>query len=440
MDALIELPHSEQAEAALLSTCLAHPKQLDKVKDIIRPGDFYRESHRWAWEAMQAIQGDGMVVNATSLADRLYRAGRLDTFTSYHSQVTGVVAITNMMTSDRANVRDIDTLVAIIKNLAGKRSIYYLLQRNVEPTLNGKPSRDILKDIATELGEIELMTGGGTSEILSMGEALTKAANTTEKMSKGGTPAIRTGLVDLDAMIGGWRQGDYITIAGRPGDGKTSFLLTTATHAAYRQGKRVGIFSLEMTVESLTNRIVSQESGLNGEKIRDGLLLPDEWPIYYDWVGRLEVAKISICDAPGLDIPRLRTFARKMAYSGLDLLIVDYLGLVTPGKRENRVQEVSEITRNLKLLARELKVPVICACQMNRGIETRAEKVPQLSDLRESGSIEQDSDMVIFIYKKSPNELSKVSMKIAKHRNGRIGEVDAFFNATTTKFCNQARP
>lgn len=441
MEDLITLPKNEQAEAAIISTCLSHPRQFEKIKDVLSAADFYREHHAWAWQAMKEISGDGLQVGPITLADRLERTHKLDGF-SFHgnNSVTGVSAISSIMASDRANVRDIDTLVAIIKNLSAKRRIFYVLQGHVEPTINGKPAPDIIKSIQHELGEIELSSGETDGKILSAADGLKLAYEQTNERADGKNPAIKTGLTDLDRILGGWQNGDYITIAGRPGMGKTSFLLTTATHAARFQGKRVGIFSLEMSTAQLMNRIISQESGIPGEAIRDGKMTDDQWPVYVNMFEQLEQMTMHICESPSLDMARLRTFARKMSYLGLDMLCVDYIGLITPNKAENRVQEVSQISRALKLLARELNIPVLCAAQMNRAVEGRAEKEPKLSDLRESGSIEQDSDIVIFAWRKFPDDLSKTTLEVAKHRNGQVGSIDAFFNQTTTKFCNMARP
>ncbi len=445
MEEMITLPRNEQAEAAIIATCLSHPKQFDKIKDTLSAADFYREGHSLAWQAMKDISADGMVVGAVTLADRLERARTLDNFTVWGAgkvidDVVGLGAISKLISSDRANIREIDTLVAIVKNQAAKRRIFYVLQGHVEPTLNGKPAPEIIKSIQAQLGAIELETGNSEGKILTAAEGLKLAYQQTSDRADGKNAAIKTGLQDLDRILGGWQNGDYVTVAGRPGMGKTSLLLTTATNAARYQGKRVGFFSLEMSTAQLINRIISQESGIPGEAIRDGKMTDDQWPVYLNKFEELENMPMHLCDSPSLDMARLRTFARKMAYMGLDMLCVDYIGLVTPDDAENRVQEVSKISRSLKLLARELNIPVLCAAQMNRAVEGRAEKEPVLSDLRESGSIEQDSDIVIFAWRKNPDDVSRATLKIAKHRNGPTGSVDAFFNATTTKFCNMARP
>lgn len=441
---IIALPSNEQAEAALLATCLAHPKQFVKVKDSIRPGDFYRESHAWAWEAMLQIDADSMPVSAITLADYLKRAGRLETFSSYHSQATGAAAIANLVSSDRANVRDIDGVVAILKNLSGKRAIYYLLQRQIEPTLNGKPAFEIMRNIQAELGAIELLPSmakdGG---LLTASQAAEKAAEAARNAGKN-SASIKSGVVDLDNLLGGFRKGEYITIAARPGMGKSSLAATITAHAALRHNKRVGYFTLETGVDQLFNRMIAQESGINGEAIRDGTMTADQWQLYYQWLDKFSSLQITTCENPSLDMDAIRTFSRKIAYQGLDLLVIDYLGLISAPKeskrqRETRVQEISEMTRSIKILSRELNVPIICCAQMNRASEIRAEKAPVLSDLRESGSIEQDSDVVMFVWRKT-DEASDVLLRVAKNRNGRVGEVSAFFNRTTTRFCNAARP
>jgi replicative DNA helicase len=435
-DNVVKLPNNEQAEAALLSTCITHPRQFEKVKDTLTPGDFYRSAHAWAWSALQDIAADGLQVGAVTLADRLERREQLDKFTAIGAgNTTGTSAIAHLLASDRSNVRDIDTLIAIIKNLSAKRQIFYLLSRHVEGAINGKPAPEIIKDIQAELGAIELITSSSQAEILNTSAALKRSMDKMAATEKGINPAIPTGLIDLDKLLGGWHKTNYITIAGRPGAGKTSLLLSTALHAAKVHKKRVGIFSLEMSPEEVMDRLLSQETGIPGDAIRDGTLSDEQWPVFAHGVETLEKLTIHTCQSAELDMSRLRTFARKMSYLGMDMLLVDYIGLITPDRAENRVQEVSKISRALKLLARELNIPLLAAAQMNRAIETRSEKEPVLSDLRESGSIEQDSDIVIFCYR--PNDdANMTNLKVAKHRNGKTGIIQAYFDQNTTRFQN----
>jgi replicative DNA helicase len=434
-------PRNGEAEVALLASCLAYPKRYAKLKDEMLPSQFYFEPHGWAWQAMADIEADGMRISPISLCERLRLAGKLDTFRVFGwSDTFGENAILKLAASGNSDARDIDTMVAIVKATAAKRELLNVANKLAAASMNGKRPNDIIQETYKSLGEIELSTGHASTELLDAKTALTQAYDLATKQASGLGGAINTGLSDLNDYLGGWQKGDYITIAGRPGTGKTSFMLTTALHATMNQSKRVGIFSLEMSSAQLMNRLISQWSTVPGDRIRDGKMSEEQWGKYNDAIEALGVMKISICESATLDMAKIRTFARKMAYSGLDMLIIDYIGLITPDRAENRVQEVSQISRGMKMLARELDIPVLCAAQMNRAIESRAEKRPQLSDLRESGSIEQDSDIVIFTYRPDDNDRAKAVLSIAKHRNGRVGEVNAFFNETTTRFCNAARP
>ena len=236
---------------------------------------------------------------------------------------------------------------------------------------------------------------------------------------------VPTGLLDLDRVLGGLQKSDLLIIAGRPGMGKTGFLLSVAKNAALKHKKRVAIFSLEMSNEQLVQRLIAQETGIDTQKMRTGKLDPDEWQLFVHAIEVLGETEIWLDDTPALTPMQLRTKCRRLELEhGLDLVVVDYLQLMSSDTRnDNRVQEVSYISRNLKILARELKVPVLAAAQLSRAVEQRTDKRPILSDLRESGSLEQDADIVMFINR--PDALDKDNPRqnvaeiiVAKHRNG----------------------
>jgi replicative DNA helicase len=236
---------------------------------------------------------------------------------------------------------------------------------------------------------------------------------------------VPTGLIDLDRLLGGMQKSDLIIIAGRPGMGKTGFMLSVAKNAAQKHKKHVAIFSLEMANEQLVQRLIAQETGIDTQRLRTGKLNDDEWPLFTHAIEVLSDTHIFLDDTPAISPLQLRTKCRRLHLEyGLDLVVVDYLQLMTSDARnDNRVQEVSYISRNLKVLARELNVPVLSAAQLSRAVEQRTDKKPVLSDLRESGSIEQDADIVMFIHR--PDALEKDSPRaniaeiiVAKHRNG----------------------
>jgi replicative DNA helicase len=256
---------------------------------------------------------------------------------------------------------------------------------------------------------------------------------------------VLTGFIDLDRLLTGMQPSDFLIIAGRPGMGKTSFMLSAVRNTALTYKKHVAIFSLEMSNEQLVQRLLSQETGIDSQRLRTGKLQEDEWPVFTHAIEVLNGTHIFLDDTPALTPLQLRTKCRRMhAEYRLDLVVVDYLQLMTIGGRsENRVQEVSNISRNLKVLARELNIPVLAAAQLSRAVEQRTDKEPQLSDLRESGSLEQDADVVMFIhrpeaYEKDTLRQNIAQIKIAKHRNGPTGTVELVFMNQLAKFENAA--
>jgi replicative DNA helicase len=256
---------------------------------------------------------------------------------------------------------------------------------------------------------------------------------------------IPTGFVDLDKLLSGLQGSDLLIVAGRPGMGKTAFMLNIAKHAALVLKKHVAIFSLEMSNEQLVQRLISQETGIDSQRLRTGKLNEDEWPIFTQAIETLNKTKMFLDDTPALTPLQLRTKCRRLHLEfNIDLVVVDYIQLMTSGTRiENRVQEVSYITRNMKVLARELNVPVLAAAQLSRAVEQRTDKEPQLSDLRESGSLEQDADIVMFIhrpemYEKDTLKQNLAQIKVAKHRNGPVGTIELVFRNNLVKFENAA--
>jgi replicative DNA helicase len=259
------------------------------------------------------------------------------------------------------------------------------------------------------------------------------------------TFGVPTGFIDLDRLLGGLQPSDFLIIAGRPASGKTAFMLSAAKNAAQTHKKHIAIFSLEMSNEQLVQRLIAQETGIDTHRLRTGKLSEDEWTLFAHAIEVLGDTHVYLDDTPGLTPLQLRTKCRRlhMEYQ-LDLVLVDYLQLMSGGQRiENRVQEVSFISRNMKILARELNIPVLAAAQLSRAIEQRADKEPQLSDLRESGSLEQDADVVMFIHRAELYERDTIKqhlaeIKIAKHRNGPVGNVELVFRDNLAKFENAA--
>jgi len=278
---------------------------------------------------------------------------------------------------------------------------------------------------------------------VTMSDALSAYYNRIEHLmlERGGTVGVPSGFRDLDQLLGGFQRSDLLVFAGRPGMGKTSFLLTVALNAA-RAGARIAIFTMEMGVEQIVQRIVAMESGIDVQALRLGRLSPTDQMRFTEVIGRLSSLPIFIDDTPALSPLDIRTKARRLAHEfGLDMIMVDYMQLMNAGKgyENNRVQEISYISRSLKELARELNVPLISAAQLSRAVEQRNDKRPVLSDLRESGSIEQDADIVMFLYRDEvyneateyPNQADVI---VAKHRNGPTDTISLYFEKRLTKF------
>jgi replicative DNA helicase len=286
-----------------------------------------------------------------------------------------------------------------------------------------------------------------TRDLRSIQEVLSEYYDRIDQLSSRSEEmyGVPTGFTDLDRLLGGMQPSDLLIVAGRPGTGKTAFMLSAAKNAAQKNKKHVAIFSLEMSSEQLVQRIISQETGIDSQRLRSGKLEGEEWAVFAHAVEVLSDTMIFLDDTPGLTPLQLRTKCRRLhAEFNLDLVLVDYLQLMSSGVRaENRVQEVSYISRNLKILARELNVPVLAAAQLSRAVEQRADKEPQLSDLRESGSLEQDADVVMFInrpelYDKDTLLKNVAQIKVAKHRNGPVGQVEMVFRSNIAKFENAA--
>ncbi len=265
----------------------------------------------------------------------------------------------------------------------------------------------------------------------------------TQSASNEEIKGVPTDLLDLDKVLGGMQKSDLLIVAGRPASGKTGFLITVAKNAAIKHNKHIAMFSLEMSNEQLVQRMIAQETSINSQKLRSGKIDSDQWELFVHAVGVLSNTKIFLDDTPAMTPIQMRTKCRRLHLEHqIDLVLVDYIQLMSGDTRtDNRVQEVSYISRNLKTLARELNVPVLAAAQLSRAVEQRSDKTPMLSDLRESGSLEQDADIVMFIHRKeenknesSPNEL--VELKIAKHRNGPTKDIEMIFIKELAMFYN----
>jgi replicative DNA helicase len=430
------VPYDLAAEEAVLGSLLLDRDAIIKVAPFLRPEDFYREVHGWVYQAVLDLYARREPPDPVTLAAELERTGRLDKVGGY-SYLIGLINRTPTAVHIEYYAHIVER-TAILRRLisAGGEiaALGYTEESEVDQVLD--KAEQILfnvsqRTINTDFASIEQVLNEYYDRI----EAI--------QHSPGTVVGVPTGYHDLDEATGGLQRSDLIILAARPGVGKTSLALGIAHNAALR-GRKVGIFSLEMSREQLVQRLLAVETGVDSQSLRLGYLTDDEWHLVSDAIGRLAQMPIFIDDSAGLSIHEVRSKSRRLqAETGVDLLIIDYLQLMqgTPRRDVNRVQEVSEISRGLKMLARELNVPVLACAQLSRAVESRTNHVPILSDLRESGSLEQDADIVMFIHREemyNPETEKKgiAELHIAKHRNGPLATIPLRFFNRTTKFAD----
>lgn len=434
-------PFSLEAEQSVLGAMLIDADAIIGVADIVKAEDFYRKAHEVIYAAIMGIYEQQTPTDIVTVAERIDRDGNMTLIggRAYLSSLSNLTPSAVHAEAYAQMVRRKATLRRLI-GAAGKIArIAYADPEDIDTAV----------DSATE--EIyRVAEGRDTGKYRALKPLLHEAYDRIDHLysNKGEVLGIGTGLHDLDRMTQGFQRSDLIILAARPSVGKTSFALNVAEHAATREGKRVGVFSLEMSEEQLVMRLLSSASGVDSQRLRSGFLQEDDFTHIAKAMGELSECPIWIDDSSALSITELRTKARRMkAEVGIDLVIVDYLQLMhapgAAGKDNNRVQEVSAITRGLKGLAREMDVPVIALSQLSRQNEENTE--PRLSHLRESGSIEQDADMVVFLWRKpeggddwqshgDPEDGEWINLKLAKNRNGPIGDVQLWFRKAQTKF------
>ncbi len=434
-------PQAVDAEQSVLGSILIDADAVLKVADFLRPADFYRQQHGDIYEAMLALHSQREPIDLVTVGDELARRERLDLVggPAYLAGLMNVVP-TAVHVEHYARIVERKSVLRNLIAAAGKiAAVGYEEANDAEVAIDRAES--ILFEISQRRTE-----GGFEALSILLGQAYDRLEYLHEH--RGQILGIPSGLAQLDALLGGFQPSDLIILAARPSVGKTSMALNIAQHASVREGKKVAIFSLEMSKEQLSLRLLSSETGINPRPLQTGFMEETDWSKIATVMNDMASAPMWIDDSPALSVMELRTKARRLEAEqhGLDLVIVDYLQLMQAGvqsREPNRVQEVSEISRGLKQLARELKVPVIALSQLSRGVEQRGSAEPRLSDLRESGSIEQDADVVVFLYREGEqnpdSEVELVKAKIAKHRNGPIGEVPLQFRKSTTRFFTVAR-
>jgi replicative DNA helicase len=433
------LPSNLEAERSILGAILLDDKAVLTVFETLRSQDFYLESHRRVFEKMLLLMNDSRPIDLITLKDELQRANELES--------VGGAAYLASLTDGLPRAINIEFYAQIVKEKSTLRRLIQISSETMSRSYQDEdPAQEILQHIEKAIFDIskqQFRTGfSAISPIVS------DVFKQIEELSNRKTPVtgLETGFVDLDRMMAGLHPSDLIIVAARPSLGKTSLCLNIAEHSAIRNKKSVGIFSLEMSKEQLVKRLLCSESRIDAHRVNTGYLNKEDWNRLSQASGDLSDSRIFIDDTASITVPELRSKARRLSLEhGLDLLIVDYLQLMSGSTQryENRTQEISQISRGLKGIAKELRVPLIAVSQLSRAIESRTgeHRRPQLSDLRESGSIEQDADVVMFIYREdmaNPSEDSKglAELIIGKQRNGPTGTIQLAFSKQFTRFDN----
>lgn len=437
------MPHSTEAERAVIGAILMNKDAAMTTSEIITGKDFYQTAYGIVFDAMIELFHMGRPIDLITLQEHL-KEKNVPPEVSGLEFVKDLIAEMGVETSANVKyyaqiVQEKSTLRKLIKINEEIASICY--QEN-------QPLEEILEK--TEKQIFELVEHGNSQEYVPIKQVVLNALDVIERASKtkGTVTGIPTGFIDLDYKLSGLQRSDLILIAARPSMGKTAFVLNIAQHVAFRQNLAVAIFSLEMSKEQLVNRLFSLESHVDAQVLRTGNLKDTDWEKLIEGAGTIGKSRMIIDDTSGISIAEMRSKCRKYKLEqGLDLIIIDYLQLMSGsgGKsNESRQQEISEISRSLKGLARELNVPVIALSQLSRAVESRTDKRPMLSDLRESGAIEQDADVCMFIYREDyyiPDTEDKniAEIIIAKQRNGPIGTVRLAWMPQYTRFGNELR-
>jgi replicative DNA helicase len=433
-------PHNVDAEKALLGAIILKPDTLHDISVTIYPESFYAEKHRLVYEAIMGIFSKGDPIDVVTIVSKLRENNALD-------RSGGAVYVTELIEQVPAAGNAL-YYAEMVQNKATLRGLIYAAEDIAEIGYSDPPSVDEALDQA-EKKIFHATQAPSAQKFRAIGSALKEAWERFEHLSANeevhrGVP---TGFTSLDNLLSGFQKSDLIILAARPSMGKTTFALDIARNAALKYGASVGIFSLEMSDQQLVDRMLAAEAGVDSWKLRTGRLSNDhEYEALQSAMTKLDQASIHIIDEPALNIVKMRSAARRLKNErGLDMLVVDYLQLMSPTLTKNSdsmVQQVTEISRSLKILARELEVPVLALSQLSRAVEQRGGR-PRLSDLRDSGSIEQDADVVMFIHRedkmnkdKEPERPNIAEILVEKHRNGPVGSAELYFDGKHVRFMN----
>ena len=433
------LPHSIEAEQSVIGSMLMDREAVIAASEIITGSDFYQQQYGIMFDAMVELFNEGKPVDLVTLQDRLKEK-------DVPPEVSSLDFVRDIITivPTSANVKSYATIVS-------EKAVLRRLIKTTEEIANtcyaGKePLENILAD--TEKSIFDLLQNKGGQEFVPIKQV---AINVLEKIedaykNQGTVTGIPSGFIDLDYKLSGFQPSDFILIAARPSMGKTAFVLNVVDYVSVRKNLPCMVFSLEMSKEQLVNRMLSMESNVDSQKLRTGTLTDSDWDAVVEGIGIIGNSKLIIDDTPGISIAEMRSKCRKYKLEhNLGIIMIDYLQLMSgSGKSDSRQQEISDISRSLKALARELSVPVIALSQLSRAVEQRPDHRPMLSDLRESGAIEQDADVVMFLYRddyyhKDTEKKDIAEVIIAKQRNGPIGTIELVWLPRYTQFVNMKK-
>lgn len=432
MDKIKLPPQNLTAEKAVIGAILLDKDAIIKIAEILEPDYFYDEKHSTIFEACLDLYENREPIDIITIPAFLKKKDLL--------KRTGGVGYLTDLINETPTSSNVESYALLVKETAIRRKLIKAASEISEISYEeNQKIEDVLDNAEQKLFSISQK--GLRGDFVSIRKALEQSFDLIDELykNKGKLRGVPTGFKSLDNKLNGLRDSNLIIVAARPSVGKSSFMLNIAQHVAVNEKMPVGIFSLEMSCEELTIRLMSAQADIDGFKITSGRLSDEELAAYGDASGMLADAPIYIDDTPSVSIMELRTKARRLQMDkGIKMIIVDYLQLMRGRNTDNRVQEVTEISWGLKALAKELKIPVIAVAQLSRAVEQRGTKVPQLSDLRESGSIEQDADVVMFLYRMDEENKNEVMLSIAKHRSGPTGTIPLFFRGERTRFYEQS--
>lgn len=427
-------PHDDTLEQSVLGAILIDKDALIDVAEFLRPEHFYKDAHGLIYEAMLALFEAHEPIDVVTLGAQLKKGGVLDQIggTSYINQLVEVVPTSAHAQHYARLIQEYFTKRRLVTVAAGITELAFKEEGEAKTILD-TAEREIFAISQSSLRR----------DFIPIKDALTASFDRLDELHKqsGGLRGVPTGFNDVDFKLSGMQDSNLVILAARPGTGKTAMILNIAQYVSVQKKMPVGIFSLEMSKEELVDRLLVSQADIDAWKLKTGRLNDEDFTHLSEAMGELAEAPLFIDDTPGISIMEMRTKARRLQVEhGVKLLIVDYLQLMDSGRRfDNRVQEVSLISQSLKNLARELRIPVLTCSQLSRAVESRGTRVPELSDLRESGSIEQDADVVIFLYREEQDQANwgeqiATKLRISKHRNGPLGEVDLIFRGDRIRF------